>query len=401
MRKLSSEELDILKSQLIQGISELHEQAHDCESKNSDSGSHSRERLADISIKEVEKLRAREEQLRGENEKLKHVLEVYNKRRRSDRESVERWMAHAKELETLNQQLMEDLKKLQEKVLKGVGASSPTLPPRSSQLGLCLSQIPTDSTCDEDGLPPEVDIKQEPTSQVDVKIEPHSSPDYSKYSQLPPHLVPDSLDLEAPLFPVAPSEGLMTNSRIASDLSSNNLTSSDTATPVVPSRRPGRPNFTHEIDEDLRSGKRRVMFETTDVQLRTPKTTSAQRRITESWLKKGSLDESRFNTPSKDETPVRHRLDGQSETMATGAIDFNVTNKEDFISRYESILLCESFTALLTRLKLETWHPHDFVINPNYNDNLNFAFKETTRGSRRQCEHGYDCTDCSKVCCCY
>lgn len=38
----------------------------------------------------------------------------------------------------------------------------------------------------------------------------------------------------------------------------------------------------------------------------------------------------------------------------------------------------------------------DFVINPAFNGDLDFAYAETVRGSRRQCEHGGECRQCDE-----
>ena len=43
------------------------------------------------------------------------------------------------------------------------------------------------------------------------------------------------------------------------------------------------------------------------------------------------------------------------------------------------------------------WHPSDFIVNPDFNDNLPYAYRETVRGAKRQCEHGVDCRDCTEV----
>ncbi|KAK9347315.1 hypothetical protein V1522DRAFT_401741 [Lipomyces starkeyi] len=40
------------------------------------------------------------------------------------------------------------------------------------------------------------------------------------------------------------------------------------------------------------------------------------------------------------------------------------------------------------------WTLEDFVINPNYNHNLDYAFHDVVRGRERNCIHGKDCRDC-------
>ncbi|KAK9369607.1 hypothetical protein V1509DRAFT_467830 [Lipomyces kononenkoae] len=40
------------------------------------------------------------------------------------------------------------------------------------------------------------------------------------------------------------------------------------------------------------------------------------------------------------------------------------------------------------------WTLEDFVINPNYNHNLDYAFHDVVRGRERNCVHGKDCRDC-------
>lgn len=39
---------------------------------------------------------------------------------------------------------------------------------------------------------------------------------------------------------------------------------------------------------------------------------------------------------------------------------------------------------------------NDFVINPAYNGDLDYAYAETVRGSKRQCEHGGECRQCDE-----
>lgn len=46
--------------------------------------------------------------------------------------------------------------------------------------------------------------------------------------------------------------------------------------------------------------------------------------------------------------------------------------------------------------KQRTYELTDFVINPAYNDNLDFAYAETVRGSKRSCEHGGECRQCDE-----
>ncbi|KAK9238192.1 hypothetical protein V1525DRAFT_401799 [Lipomyces kononenkoae] len=40
------------------------------------------------------------------------------------------------------------------------------------------------------------------------------------------------------------------------------------------------------------------------------------------------------------------------------------------------------------------WTLEDFVINPNYNHNIDYAFHDVVRGRERNCVHGKDCRDC-------
>ncbi|KAK9356794.1 hypothetical protein V1523DRAFT_400535 [Lipomyces doorenjongii] len=40
------------------------------------------------------------------------------------------------------------------------------------------------------------------------------------------------------------------------------------------------------------------------------------------------------------------------------------------------------------------WTLEDFVINPNYNHNLDYAYHDVVRGRERNCIHGTDCRDC-------
>ncbi|KAK9457160.1 DNA repair protein endonuclease SAE2/CtIP C-terminus-domain-containing protein [Dipodascopsis uninucleata] len=42
------------------------------------------------------------------------------------------------------------------------------------------------------------------------------------------------------------------------------------------------------------------------------------------------------------------------------------------------------------------WTLEDFVINPNFNHNLDYAFHEVIRGQDRQCLHGRECRNCEK-----
>ncbi|KAG5357753.1 hypothetical protein CJU89_4221 [Yarrowia sp. B02] len=39
---------------------------------------------------------------------------------------------------------------------------------------------------------------------------------------------------------------------------------------------------------------------------------------------------------------------------------------------------------------------NDFVINPAFNGDLDYAYAETVRGAKRQCEHGGDCRQCDE-----
>ncbi|KAK9325954.1 hypothetical protein V1517DRAFT_313121 [Lipomyces orientalis] len=40
------------------------------------------------------------------------------------------------------------------------------------------------------------------------------------------------------------------------------------------------------------------------------------------------------------------------------------------------------------------WTLEDFVINPNYNHNIDYAYHDVVRGRERNCVHGKDCRDC-------
>lgn len=384
MQSLDADDLESLKSQLIDGVTKLYERACICRQKSNEC-SKAREfplqSFPDTNYKQMEKLQQRDKRLRTENEKLKHVVQVYNNRRRSDQESVKRWMAYAKELEKVNQQLMTDVKVLQRQSISGV---EPANIFDNGQIGTHSSQIPTDSTCDEEGILQD-EIKQEPVDKVEIKKEPNSSPDFSTptankvvddrtnaSSQLPAHLVPDSLDLEAPVFSrthlnddklsciaqVAssrdchsvlhsdsdngggchPGYELHTELQSDSDNGAHSHTGADGLSVTVSSmtngltpkslKRPAKPNF-HEIDQDLRSGKRRVMFESPNVQLPTPKTLGAQRRITDSWLNKDIINKASFSSRLNDDTPIKHKLDSQPIKN----IDFKSTDKNTFISR--------------------------------------------------------------------
>lgn len=343
---MDTEELDKLRTQLIKGISKLHEIA-----------SSKRKPLAELGnkgcLRELERLRKRERELKEQNDRLNKALGLYKERRRKDREAVEQWTTYARELETANEQLLNDLRKSRDDVVD--------ITPSSQVM------LPTDSTCDEIDLEmsfheEEVPIKQEPKSSresresdqrsdgTQIKQEPHSSPDYGRTeSQLPQHLIPDSIDLEAPIYEVKSSQSDMELSSSAMDLTSSaimvpsNVTMS--ITPVIPSKRAAKqPDFRSEIDQDLRSGERRVMFDQVEVQLPTPKTSSAQRRVTDHWLKR-DLNRLSSDTPNTTETPTKLRAteadvkapcdeNRENESELLGSYNSNFTHKESLIERY-------------------------------------------------------------------
>lgn len=48
-------------------------------------------------------------------------------------------------------------------------------------------------------------------------------------------------------------------------------------------------------------------------------------------------------------------------------------------------------------LRSRYWVPEDFIPNPEFNEGLDYAYKDTIRGkNQRKCQHGTDCTDCEK-----
>lgn len=188
---------------------------------------------------------------------------------------------------------------------------------------------------------------------------------------------------------------------LADSSSSNNDGQQEQRVPATERKR-RRGDFIDEIDEDLRTGRREVMFDRSTERLATEERVHVQtpgaappRPVAtplDMWLGRkkqlfsaNATEQQQLPTPSSVDNAVRtsgYPNDTPTRARDAASID-RITVKKEHIT--------------IADLKALEWHPRDFVVNPNANGGTKHAYQETVRGKARQCEHGASCKECSTV----
>jgi hypothetical protein len=166
----------------------------------------------------------------------------------------------------------------------------------------------------------------------------------------------------------------------------------ETPCPPQAEKKRRRGDFINEIDEDLRSGRREVMFNhpfvTTPINAAVPVTVTPL----DMWL-----DRKKLRTQNKSATVQLPTPTSIGASSSRPNVPNQTPTRGGPESPTEASTLVKRERITIADLRARQWHPRDFIINPSSNDGRGHAFKEIVRGRSRQCEHGASCKECQTV----